>query len=64
MNKYKNYEVKYAINHKKEYQNQNQHNFYVYNEIRKILLEIFEKQIFYRFPPKHYDLEALVVSRG
>ena len=33
------YEVKFAMNHKKEYQNQNQHQFYVYNEIRKISFE-------------------------
>ena len=39
MKQTKNYEVEYGINHEKEYQNQKQHFFYVYDGIRKMFWE-------------------------
>ena len=59
------YEVKYAINHIKEYQHQNQHNFSVYNKIWKIFFDVFEHIIISTcFPQKQHVLEALVVYFG
>ena len=43
--KYEKYEVKYAINHKNEHWNQNQHIFYVYNEIWKMFLKKCQKHV-------------------
>ena len=52
MNKYKTYEVKYAINHKKNIKLRINIIFYVYNEIRKIFLEFSDFQYFYSFSSK------------